>query len=171
MARKLEAATDRRIMWITPDRIVTDIFPFEWNLHRIYYIRDDYSKLWHRAGGKRNSDRQVLSAELFNHPQAYVGHRKKVAKRHGIMQLFTLMPQGEAWIRVSPKEMREEPLGVAMTLVQVCQTVDLKRQMADAYGIRAERQFMAGDEEGANESWDNEINLKMEANALYRDNV
>ena len=55
--------------------------------------------------------------------------------------------------------------------IPVRQRIELKRQMADAYGIKAGRQFMAGDEEGANQSWDNEINLKMEANALYRDDV
>ena len=60
--------------------------------------------------------------------------------------------------------------GTALPIV-VRQQIELKRQMAEAYGIKAERQFNDGDEEGANQSWDHEITLKMEANTLYRDDV
>lgn len=150
-------------MWITPDRIVSDAKNFEWgnSLHRIWYVRDEETGIWYRAAGHRTAGKKVLAGERFGHAQAYVGDRKKQK-----LKLYTYEPgpPHQAWNVVSGDQ-------VAMTLVEVRQAVDLKRMMADAYDKKGEMQFNAGDEAGAGESWGEAMDLRTEANGMYRDDV
>jgi len=145
-------------MWISPDRIVSDVQNFEWgnSLHRIWYARDSETGLWHPGAGHRSGGHRVLVGDAFAHPQAYVGDRKKQKTK-----LYTLEPgtQYGPWTVVGGSQ-------VVMTLVETRQAVDLKRQMADAYDKKGGMLFDVGDEAGADNCWDSAITLRTQANEL-----